>query len=130
MSETPVIAIVDDDQSVREGAMELIKSMGFNVEAFERAEEFLRSSRLNTTSCLITDVRMPGMNGLELYDRLIALGKSIPTIVITAFPQDTDRIRALRAGVACYLPKPVDENALARCITLALGSTPESGRRP
>jgi FixJ family two-component response regulator len=123
------ISIVDDDQSVRDGIVDLIRARGFDAEAFERAEHFLQSSRLQHTSCLITDARMPGMSGLELYDRLLASGRSIPTIVITAFPRDTDRARALGAGVLCYLAKPVDEDELIACIksAVASGSTRRSG---
>jgi FixJ family two-component response regulator len=116
------ISIVDDDQSVRDGIVDLIRARGFDAEAFERAEHFLQSSRLQHTSCLITDARMPGMSGLELYDRLLASGRSIPTIVITAFPRDTDRARALGAGVLCYLAKPVDEDELIACIKSAVAS--------
>jgi FixJ family two-component response regulator len=116
------ISIVDDDQSVRDGIVDLIRARGFDAEAFERAEHFLQSSRLQHTSCLITDARMPGISGLELYDRLLALGRLIPTIVITAFPRDADRARALSAGVLCYLAKPVDEDELIACIKSAVGS--------
>jgi FixJ family two-component response regulator len=116
-----MVTIVDDDQSVRDSIVDLIGAMGFDAEAFERAEDFLNSARVETTSCLITDMRMPGMTGLDLLDRLVASGRAIPTIVITAFPQDADRARAVQAGVVCYLAKPVDEGELAACIRSALG---------
>jgi FixJ family two-component response regulator len=116
------VSIVDDDQSVRDGIVDLIRAIGFDAEAFERAELFLQSGRLQHTSCLITDARMPGMSGLELYDRLVASGRAIPTIVITAYPLDADRARALGAGVLCYLAKPVDEDELIACIKSAVGS--------
>ncbi len=90
MPKKPVIAIVDDDTSVREGTMDLVKAMGFIAEAFSCAEEFLKSKRLHSTSCLIADVRMPGMTGLELHNRLVRSGNVIPTILITAFPNDRD----------------------------------------
>lgn len=122
MGKTALISIVDDNDSAREGIMDLIKSMGFEAEAFERAEDFLRSSRHADTSCLITDVQMPGMTGLELHARLLASGKPIPTIVITAFPEEADRARALKAGIVCYLPKPFDEDHLLACIRTALVS--------
>ena len=125
----PVISIVDDDQSVRDGIVDLVTAMGFDAEAFERPELFLRSSRLDRTSCLITDIRMPGMSGLELHDRLLASGKRIPTIVITAFPTDAERARALGAGVAGYLIKPFDENELVACLTSSL-APPGADRRP
>jgi len=120
VKEAPVVSIVDDDQSVREGIVDLVKAMGFDAETFERAENFLQSD-IDRTACLITDMRMPGMTGLELYDRLVALGKRIPTIVITAFPKDGDRKRAQQAGVVCYLAKPFDERHLVDCIASALG---------
>src|ERR1700757_1061798 len=98
----PVITIVDDDQSVRDGIVDLVTSMGFDAEAFPRVEHFLRSSRLDRTSCLITDMRMPGMSGLDLLDRLAASGRRIPTIMITAFPTEAERARAMKAGVVGY----------------------------
>ena len=124
MQELPVVSIVDDDQSVRDGVVDLVRAIGFDAEAFERAEHFLQSSRLDRTSCLITDVRMPGMTGLELLDRLVASGKPIPTILVTAFPKDVDRVRAEQAGVICYLGKPVDERELVSCIKSAVASGP------
>jgi FixJ family two-component response regulator len=127
MPKTPVISIVDDDNSAREGTVDLLKAMGFVAEAFPCAEDFLNSKRLHSTSCLIADVRMPGMTGLDLYDRLIGLGNVIPTILITAFPNDKDQARALRAGVSCYLSKPFSEDDLLACIRLVLGHR-EAGR--
>ncbi len=116
----PVISIIDDDPSVREGTMDLLKSMGFAAEAFERASDFLNSHRLDSTSCLIADVQMPGMTGLELHDRLVGSGKVIPTILITAFPNHRDRVRARQNGVRWYLTKPFSENELLACIREAL----------
>ena len=114
------ISIVDDDPSAREGIADLVKSMGYDAKAFERAEDFLKSAHLDRTDCLITDMRMPGMSGLELHDRLVRSGISIPTIVITAFPQDADRLRAEQSGVRCYLSKPCDQQDLLKCIHAAL----------
>ena len=116
----PVISIVDDDASVREGTMDLVASMGFTAEAFESANDFLNSSHLHNTSCLIADVQMPGMTGLELHHRLVGSGNAIPTILITAFPNYRDRTRALKNGVRCYLAKPFNENELLDCIRGAL----------
>jgi FixJ family two-component response regulator len=124
-----VVSIVDDDKSVRDGLVDLVRAMGFDAEAFDRAEQFLQSSRVDDTSCLITDMRMPGMTGLDLYDRLIASGKPIPTIVITAFPKNADRVRAREAGVICYMAKPFDESELTECIKSALGSDPADRRK-
>ena len=122
MDKKPVIAIVDDDQSAREGIVDLVFSMGFEALEFERAEDFLRSHEIARADCLITDIRMPDMNGLELLERLLAAGKSIPAIVLTAFTQEADRVRALRAGAVCYMPKPVHESELMKCISAALSS--------
>ncbi len=121
------ISIIDDDQSSREGFADLVMSMGYDVQAFERAEDFLKSPVLRRTDCLITDVRMPGMSGLELHERLVASGMSIPTIAITAFPHEADRLRAERAGVFCYVAKPCDERELLECICAALAG---ARRRP
>jgi FixJ family two-component response regulator len=123
MPRSPIVTIVDDDPSVCEGLMGLLSSMGFAAEAFERPDEFLKSDRADKTTCLIADVQMPGMSGLELHDRLVRSGKNIPTILITAFPQDTDRGRALRAGVKGYLAKPFSESDLLTCIQSGLESS-------
>jgi FixJ family two-component response regulator len=124
------VSIVDDDQSVRDGLVDLIQSLGFHAETFERAEHFLQSKEIDRTNCLITDLRMDGMSGLELYDRLVESGRRIPTIVITAFPRDRDRQRALQAGVLCFLAKPFDECQLVECITSALGAGSPAGAKP
>ena len=116
-----MITIVDDDQSVRDGIVDLVTSMGFDAQAFARADHFLRSSRVDRTSCLITDMRMPGMSGLELLDQLAASGRRIPTIMITAFPTEAERARAMQAGVIGYLVKPFDEAQLVACITSSMG---------
>jgi FixJ family two-component response regulator len=113
---------VDDDSSVREGVTDLLNSMGFDTETFESAEDFLASNLLGSTVCLITDGRMSGMTGFELHDHLVASGKRVPTILITAFPEETDRARALREGMFCYLPKPFNDNDLLGCLRSAIAS--------
>ena len=120
MPKKPVISVIDDDVSVREGTVDLLNSMGFIAKPFQRADDFLKSNCHPSTSCLIADVRMPGITGLELHNRLVGSGNLIPTILITAFPDDADRARALRAGVFCYLAKPFNENELLACIQSAL----------
>jgi FixJ family two-component response regulator len=125
-----MVSIVDDDHSVRDGLVDLVKSMGLEAETFERGEHFLQSKEIDRTSCLITDMRMDGMSGLELHDRLVESGRQIPTIVITAFPKDRDRQRALRSGVLCYLAKPFDEQQLVNCITSALDAGASGGATP
>jgi FixJ family two-component response regulator len=120
MPRKPVITIVDDDESVREATMSLMRALGFTSEAYQCAEDFLKSGRVQATSCLIADVRMPGMSGLELYRHLVASGKSIPTVLITAHSDDGVRARALKAGIICYLTKPFREDDLLECIRSAL----------
>jgi FixJ family two-component response regulator len=120
MPKKQVIAIVDDDELAREGTIDLVKSMGFIAKAFERAEDFLRSDYLHSSSCLIADVLMPGMTGIELHHRLVEAGNITPTILITSFPNDRDRARARRAGAICYLAKPFDDEDLLACVRSAL----------
>jgi FixJ family two-component response regulator len=104
-----------------------MRSLGYDVAAFPSAADFLASPRLAETACLIADVHMPAMTGLELYEHLIEAGYAIPTILMTAYPDDVDRARALSDGVVCYLRKPVDEQHLIRCLRAALpsGEPPE-----
>src|ERR1700728_4426719 len=115
-----VIAIVDDDSAVREGVTDLLNSMGFDTVTFESAEGYLSSDLLRRTACLITDGRMSGMTGFELHECLVASGERIPSILITAFPEETDRARALRDGMFCYLPKPFNANDLLACLRSAI----------
>jgi FixJ family two-component response regulator len=124
----PLISIIDDDESMREAIKGLVKSMGYTVEAVASAQEFLSSRRVRRTSCLITDMQMPGMTGLELYQHLSTSGKPIPTILITAYPDNGVRERALAAGVVGYLSKPFAEDDLLVCIRSALTHA-GSGRR-
>jgi FixJ family two-component response regulator len=112
----PLISIVDDDQSVREATRGLMRSLGYPTEAFATAEDFLQSRRLAQTACLIADINMPGMSGLDLHRHLSASGNPIPTILITAYPDETARSRALDAGVVCYLSKPFQESDLLSCV--------------
>lgn len=116
----PVITIVDDDRSVREALMGLLRAVDLASEAYRSGEDFLRSGRIEHTSCLISDVRMPGMTGLELHRRLVASGHPIPTILITAHQDEETRRRALKAGIVCFLTKPFKEDDLLGCIDSAL----------
>jgi FixJ family two-component response regulator len=118
----PLISIVDDDESVRATTMDLVSSMGFAAEVFSQPVDFLKSGDLSHTSCLIADMRMPGMTGLELHSRLVESGHAIPTILITAFPDDRDRARARQSGVRYYLAKPFQDKELLDCIRRAIGS--------
>ena len=125
MPKNALISIVDDDESVREATKGLLKSLGFSAESFACAEDFLSSIRLPRTTCLIVDVQMPGMSGLDLHRKLLAAGKSIPTILITAYPDERTRARALKAGVICYLVKPFTEDDLLNCLRAILGEDPK-----
>jgi FixJ family two-component response regulator len=97
-----------------------MRSVGLLAKAFLSGEEFLRSPELSRTGCLVVDYDMPKMNGLDLHNNLSRLGKEIPTVLITAYPSDDIRARALQAGVICFLPKPFDESDLLNCIQAAL----------
>jgi FixJ family two-component response regulator len=105
---------------MREAAKGLMKSLGYNAAAFPSAEDFLRSRQLSQTTCLIADINMPGMSGLDLYRRLSSSGTPIPTILVTAYPDERARDGALKAGVICYLSKPFDESDLLSCIQSVL----------
>jgi FixJ family two-component response regulator len=117
---TTMIAIVDDDDSVREATKSLVRSLGYEAVTFCSAEEFLESAQLRTTACLITDVRMPGMSGVELQDRLIADGRILPTVFISAFSDERVQQRVLDSGAVGYLHKPFEEERLITCIDTAL----------
>ncbi len=122
MSERTLISIVDDDQPFRESMKKLVKLLGYTVEAFASPSSFLASAFVPATACLVADVQMPGMTGAELHRHLLAAGHRIPTILVTAYPDETVRTRALKDGVVCYLSKPVDDERLERCIRSALES--------
>ena len=116
----PIVAIVDDDDAVGNAIEVLMRSIGLVAQAFSSGEEFLRSPELSRTGCLVVDFDMPNMTGLDLHNNLSRLGKEIPTIMITAYPSDDIRARALQAGIIDYLPKPFDESDLLNCIQAAL----------
>jgi FixJ family two-component response regulator len=120
MSKAPLIAVVEDDWFFRDSMRSLMKSLGYTVEAFSSAADFLASSHLSETTCLIADVHMPVMTGIELNRHLIDLGYAIQTILITAYPNAADQSRSLNDGVVCYLRKPVDEEHLMRYLRIAL----------
>ena len=122
MPKESFVSVVEDDQYFRESMRRLMRSLGYNVEAFSSAADFLASPLLVETACLIADVNMPAKTGIELYRHLVDAGRAIPTILVTAYPNDVDRIRALNDGVVCYLRKPVDEQHLKRCLHAALTS--------
>ena len=115
-----MIAIVDDDAAVREATKTLVRAMGYNASTFGSAEEFLDSEQVHDTSCLITDLQMPGLSGIDLQDRLIASGHRIPIIFTTGFPDDTARTRAMKAGAVCFLSKPYNHDHLLGYLDQAL----------
>ena len=119
-SKTKLVAIVDDDDSVRVALEGLLKSAGLPARAFESAEEFLQSGEHHRTSCLITDIRMRGMSGLDLQAKLNAEQVSIPTIFITAHGDARMRMQALRAGAVEFLAKPFDDEVLLESVRAAL----------
>jgi FixJ family two-component response regulator len=122
MQKASLVSVVEDDQYFRESMGRLMRSLGYKVESFPSAATFLASPHLVETACLIADVNMPAITGIELYRQLIKAGYTIPTILVTAYPNDADRDRALMDGVVCYLRKPVDHNHLIRCLRAALHS--------
>ena len=112
MSKRSLISIVEDDQPFRDSMRKLVTLLGYTVEAFPSAADFLGSPLLPETACLVADVQMPGMTGVELHRRLVDAGYAIPTILVTAYPDEVVRNRALNDGVVCYLGKPVDDDHL------------------
>ena len=126
MSHTQMVSIVDDDPHAREGIKELIESLGYNALAFVSAQDFLQSGAVAKTSCLITDLQMPGLNGLELQERLQEQGYQTPVILITAYPNENHRRRALSAGAIGFLSKPFEEQSLLECLTIAMERPHES----
>src|ERR1700733_12599561 len=124
VSTTQIVSIVDDDASVRAAMQSLLRSLGFVAFVFESAEDFLRSPRVDDSACLVTDVQMPGMSGLDLQDRLIAQGNRIPIIFITAFPEQTIRSRAEAGGALAFLEKPFGGRAMIELVRQALAAEP------
>lgn len=116
----PVVSIIDDDESSREAIAGLMRWLGLDVRTFASAVEFLASPDVSGSSCVVTDVQMPHMTGIELHKRLRQLGHTIPTILITAYPDDAARDQALADGVIGYLSKPFDKDALIECVRRAL----------
>ena len=117
---TPIVSIIDDDQGVRHAVQRLIRSRGFVTRAFASAEEFLQSPSLHETVCLITDIQMPGMTGMELHDFMLKQGPPLPVIFLTAFPDERIEKRALAAGALGFLTKPFDAKALISLVNTAV----------
>jgi FixJ family two-component response regulator len=115
-----LIAVVDDDASIRLATDSLLRSRGYAVDAYASAEAFLQSGHAEQASCVITDVRMPVMGGVQLQAELRARGSKVPFIFITAFPEEATRVRAMRDGATCFLTKPFEAPQLVGCIEEAL----------
>ncbi len=120
MSVPSIISVIDDDPSVRLATNNLLTSRGYTVYTFGSAHEFLQSAELDTTSCVIADVQMSAMSGVELLTHMRGLGHVTPFIFMTAFPDDAVRDRALKAGAICFLAKPFSTPALIQCLKTAL----------
>ena len=120
MSKQAMISIVDDDQSFRDSMRRLVKSLGYAGAVFASAAEFLASPGLAATDCLVADIHMPDMSGVELYRHLVEMGRGIPTILVTAYPDDLVQERMLSEGVRCYLRKPLEEAVLIDCLHSAI----------
>jgi FixJ family two-component response regulator len=123
----PLVAIVDDDELFRDATRNLLQAAGFSTATFANAATFLESSQRRSAACMVADMRMPGMTGLQLYQALLSAGDGIPTVLITAYPKDRDRARAREAGITCFLTKPFVPEQLLECVRKALAKSP---RRP
>ena len=123
MAERPLVAIVDDDKSIRNATSDLLKAAGFSTATFEDAESFLGWASRASAACLVADMRMPGMSGLELYEALVASGHAIPTVIITAHPETRTQSRAHAAGICSYLSKPFAPDELLECVGEALAKS-------
>jgi FixJ family two-component response regulator len=126
MPRTPLVAIVDDDRSIRETTKDLLESAGLYAATFASAEDLLDSELLPRISCTVADMRMSGMSGLALHEHLLAAGRPIPTILMTAYPDESARARAIEVGVVAYLAKPFTDEELLGCISAAVDPTPGS----
>jgi FixJ family two-component response regulator len=127
MSEAPLIAIVDDDELARDGIRELVESLGYTAATFTSAEGFLQSAVVAQTTCLITDLQMPGLSGLDLQQELQSQGYHTPVILVTAYPNDKHRTCALNNGAIGFLSKPFDDRSLMECLSAATKLNHKSG---
>lgn len=130
MSAPSLICIVDDDPSFGESLRRLLRSLNYAVAVFPSGTRFLASPQLDHTACLVADIHMPDMTGVELYEHLVERGQAIPTILITAYPDDRVKERMLNRGVECYLPKPLEEAALIDCLRSAVARGRSIGTAP
>ena len=129
MPKGPLVAIVDDDESIRVTTKDLLESAGFSAAAFARAASLLKSRRLSRVSCLIADMRMPKMTGLELHRHLVASNRAMPTIFMTAYPDERTQAQAMRDNVVAYLLKPFAADELLACVCRAVRSHADSSEQ-
>ena len=122
MAKAHVISIIDDDASVRLATQSLVRSLGYTAEVFSSAEEYLQSGRVGDSSCVITDLHMPGMSGTDLQDRLIADGHQMPIIFVTAYFEERTLAQVMDAGAVGFLRKPFADERLIECLDRALGA--------
>ena len=122
LPDVPIISIIDDDDSMRCAMKSLVTSLGLRVHTFRSAEEFLQSPRVDDTSCLITDLQMPGLSGIELQSLLVAQARHMPIILVTAFPEERMRNRAMQAGALGFLSKPFESQTLIKLIEKAIAT--------
>ena len=127
MRKPPSISVIDDDAPFRVATDSLLRARGYAVHAFGSAAEFLQSPVLDDTSCVVTDVKMPDIGGLELQTLLRSQGRTVPIIFITAFPEESARARALREGAVCFLSKASDASTLLKYVEAALAARPTTG---
>jgi FixJ family two-component response regulator len=130
LPERSLISVVDDDQAFRDSMRRLLRSLGYAAMVFPSAPEFLISPELTTTACLVADVQMPKMTGIELYAHLVAIGRTIPTILVTAYPDDKVYKRARDLGIECYLSKPLEGAELISCLRCAFARRNSVGGAP
>ncbi|OON62858.1 two-component system response regulator [Massilia sp. KIM] len=125
VSDHITISIIDDDASVRQALGSLVRSLGHEASLYDSAEQFLDAGAVGASNVVVTDVQMPGMNGIELQEHLRRGGHGVPVIFITAFPEETLRRRAFAAGATCFLSKPFEGDIMIRCIESALSGEPQ-----
>ena len=122
MQKTPVVSIVDDDQAVRRALSSLVRSMGWEARMFESAEAFLASGDVSDTACLVSDIRMSGMSGVEMHERLVAQGQAPATIFISAYPTPSLQAKAMGNGALVMLQKPYQACVMTHWLSVALGA--------
>jgi FixJ family two-component response regulator len=130
LSARSLVSIVDDDQSFGDSMRRLLRSLNYSVAVFQSGAQFLASPQLADTACLIADIHMPEMTGVELYENLIERGQAIPTILVTAYPDDLVKERMVSRGAECYLQKPLEESDLINCLRSAVARGRARGSAP